>query len=486
MLIFINQRRFKFIFLLVYIFIIVLSGCKEKTVEMSITKKITAFLDTTMLQIDHGQEEFREEYKRLTGIELEIIQPPHQQYMEKLLIQLSSGNLPDICEVSTSNLTQLVNDGVVIALDKFIEKSRYIKSIYPKFLEAVKYKDGHTYGLQSRAGGGCITYIRKDWLNNLGLSIPESWDEFVEVLRAFTISDPDGNGRNDTFGYTEPLGTDGTDWDWYNRAIMLDARIDIYFKDGRWVDGFQEPAIIRALRRYKYLYAEGLIDRELFTNKTSTARLKLCCGQVGVFTYWANHWARNLWEQARKSAGNYTEVVPIPPIEGQFYVRRIAPLLVITVGCENPGFVFTNFIDRQYDKGEIQTLFTYGVEGFHWKKNSDGTTIFLPNPKDEEKNLFRKSYVPPMAVQNDWEQPMQIDPLVLPALDIFNRHAKQDPLRAGGEYYGKYYMEITNSLKPEVFTRIILGEYTIEQGIALYKERAEKLHIDDILSELNN
>lgn len=458
----------------------------RKSEELPDIKKIMAFLDTTMLQIHEGQEEFKNEYKRLTGIELEIIQPPHQQYMDKLLIQLASGDLPDVCEVYASHLPQLVNDGVIIPLDEYIKKSKYMNSINPAFMDMVRYKDGHIYGIQSRDGNGCITYIRKDWLDNLGLGMPKTWNEFVHVLRAFTYKDPDGNGKDDTYGYTEPLGASCSDWDWYNRAFMLDARIDIYFKNGKWVDGFQEPAMALALQRYKNLYAEGVIDRELFTNKTFTARSKLYNNQVGIFSYWANHWARNLWEIAKDEIGDHAELVPMPPIEGQSYIRRIAPLLVITVGCKNPETVFTHFIDRQYDKGEIQTLFTYGVKGYHWKMNNDGTAEFLPNPEDAEKKLFMKSYVPPMSVQNDWVQPIPIDPVVKPALDLFNKNSKQDLLQAGGEYHAKYYSEITDSLKPEIFTQIVLGEYTIQEGLALYKEKAKKLYIHDILDELNN
>jgi len=447
--------------------------------------KINAFLDTSMLQINEGRIEFQNEFEKLTGIELVIIQPPHQQYMEKLLIQLASGNLPDICEVYASYLPQLVSDKVIIPLDEYIKKSRYMNSIYPYFIDAVKYKDGHIYGIQSRAGGGCITYIRKDWLDNLGLTMPKTWNEFVHILRAFTFDDPDGNGKNDTFGYTEPLGVDCSDWDWYNRTIMLDTRIDIYFKNGKWVDGFQEPGMRDALKRYRNLYEEGVIDKDLFTNTTSTARSKLYSNQVGIFAYWANHWARNLWDRAKNKLGDQAEVVPMSRILGQNYIRRIAPLLVITVESKNPDMVFTNFIDNQYDKGKIQTLFTYGVKGYHWDFDADGTFHFLINPNDSQKNLFMKAYVPPMSVQNDWVQSIQVDPVAKPAIDLFNKYSKQDPLKVGGVYYVNYYSEITNSLKPDIFARIVLGEYTIDEGLALYKKTAEKLHIDDIIAELN-
>lgn len=44
--------------------------------------------------------------------------------------------------------------------------------------------------------------IRQDWLDTLGLSMPTSMDELYDVLYAFTFSDPDQNGEDDTYGIT--------------------------------------------------------------------------------------------------------------------------------------------------------------------------------------------------------------------------------------------------------------------------------------------
>lgn len=49
--------------------------------------------------------------------------------------------------------------------------------------------------------------IRKDWLDNLGLSIPETPEELLEICRAFTEDDPDGNGKDDTWGISMTTDT---------------------------------------------------------------------------------------------------------------------------------------------------------------------------------------------------------------------------------------------------------------------------------------
>ena len=56
--------------------------------------------------------------------------------------------------------------------------------------------DGHLYGLALGGGGGCMTFLRKQWLDNCGLDIPTTYEEYLEMLDAFSNGDPDGDGIN--------------------------------------------------------------------------------------------------------------------------------------------------------------------------------------------------------------------------------------------------------------------------------------------------
>lgn len=466
----------------VFLLAAVLGACSapSEEAEPEHPKQITAVLDT-VIQDWEGQDRFAQEYFQRTGIELDIVQPPHQQYMDALFIRISSGRLPDVCEILPEYLPRMVNEGIAVPLDPYIESAEYLDGIPQDVLESVRYSDGKVYGFPARDGGGCVTYLRQDWLDKLGLPVPTDWDSFLATLRAFTYDDPDGDGVDDTYGYTDMFAASQ---DWYNRAVFLDARAEIHFDGTRWIDGFSLPSMRGALERLSQLYREGLIDPGFVTNTTFTARTKFFNGEVGAITYWANHWARNLSERTKATVGDSAEVVPIPAIEGARYIRRISPLLVVTSGAQDPEFVFHNFIDRQYDKGEIQSLFTYGVEGYHWSKMS-GIPKFLPNPKDPYQAPFTKAFVPPAAVLNDWHQPMPLDPLVAPALAALNQNPEYERLRSGGEAYDRYFITIERTLKPDIITRIVTGELGIDEGINLYQEEAAKLSVDAILDELN-
>jgi len=52
-----------------------------------------------------------------------------------------------------------------------------------------------------------VSIYRKDWLEKVGMDVPTTLDEMHDVLLAFVKDDPDGNGKDDTFGFV-PTSTD--------------------------------------------------------------------------------------------------------------------------------------------------------------------------------------------------------------------------------------------------------------------------------------
>jgi putative aldouronate transport system substrate-binding protein len=256
-------------------------------------KKIFCLLDT-VLESNDGQDNFTWEWRKITGMGMEISKPPHNVYSDKFKIQFGSGDLPDLAEIQTGDYVSTAKSGNLIPLNKFIENSKNLKSIDQRYFDAYKMKDGNIYATPLNSGGGCVTYMRQDWLTKLGLKAPTSYAELYEVLKAFTNNDPDGNGKKDTIGYTLAMKVPASEIDYYNRLIMEDAWFYFVKKGDKWVDGFSEPEFKAALTRFKTLYDEKLIDQEIFTNTTSAARTKVYDGQVGVMEYWTGTWAKTM------------------------------------------------------------------------------------------------------------------------------------------------------------------------------------------------
>jgi ABC-type sugar transport system, periplasmic component len=149
------------------------------------------------------------------NIDLKLTALPSNENDQDVKIQAAgaANNLPDLFMVSRKVLSNLVKQGLVANVDSYYAKMPNRTAIQYD-ADSVKQTtfSGHSYGL---ASPGSIAkneglLIRKDWLDKLGLSVPTTTEEFFEVCKAFTYNDPDGNGKNDTYGFGGYVETDNT------------------------------------------------------------------------------------------------------------------------------------------------------------------------------------------------------------------------------------------------------------------------------------
>lgn len=120
--------------------------------------------------------------------------------------------------------------------------------------------DGGIYGLpRTRPLGRMAVTIRADWLENVGLDMPETIDDFYEVLKAFTNDDPDGNGENDTVGtiISEYAGP----WDIMQTWFGVPNKWGVN-DSGELFPHFQAPEYREALTFFKKIYDEGLVNED--------------------------------------------------------------------------------------------------------------------------------------------------------------------------------------------------------------------------------
>ncbi|MEL6682986.1 MAG: hypothetical protein AAFQ09_10110 [Pseudomonadota bacterium] len=124
---------------------------------------------------------------------------------EALNLMLASGNIPDI--VGSSRIRDFVNqfgpEGAFVPLNDLIaEHAPNIAAYYaerPDIEAAVKAADGQMYYIPYLPDGkyGRAYWIRTDWLDALDLEVPQTVEEYENVLRAFKTQDPNGNGEAD-------------------------------------------------------------------------------------------------------------------------------------------------------------------------------------------------------------------------------------------------------------------------------------------------
>ncbi|MCR5621336.1 MAG: extracellular solute-binding protein [Treponema sp.] len=140
------------------------------------------------------------------NIDLKLTALPSSENDQDVKINAAGAgnNLPDLFMVRRPVWLKLVQQGLVAPVDDLYAKMPVRSSKhYDAESRAFTSVDGVSYGLASP--GSIIknegVLIRKDWLDRLGLSVPKTTDELMTVMKAFTFNDPDGNKKNDTYGY---------------------------------------------------------------------------------------------------------------------------------------------------------------------------------------------------------------------------------------------------------------------------------------------
>ncbi len=213
---------------------------------------------------------------------------------EALNLMLASGNIPDI--VGSSRIKDFVNqfgpEGAFVPLNDLIaEHAPNIAAYYaerPDIAAAVKAADGQMYYIPYLPDGkyGRAYWLRTDWLDALGLEVPETVEDYENVLRAFKTQDPNGNGLDDEVPFFARQWPElirlVTLWD--GRAHGSDTYHDFLVEDGKIGHGYVGEGYREGIKNLARWYAEGLIDAEIFT-RGSSARDFLLSENLGGSTH---------------------------------------------------------------------------------------------------------------------------------------------------------------------------------------------------------
>lgn len=447
----------------------------------------------------NGQEEWIARWEELTGIELEIIQPDHSSYYDVLGQTLASGpeNWPDIIYVGNSYYSGYAAEGVLWDMTDAWNNSELKKNPNTD-ASAVEGNmiDGHLYGLPLASGGGCMTYIRKQWLDNCGLDVPTNYEEYLEMLDAFTNGDPDGDGINGNTVAVSAAGFVNGNAPYVNYLpeFYQDAYPSFYQgEDGVWKDGFTEDSMKAAIERLQDAYNKGYIDKETLTNGTSNCRTKFYEGKFGVFTYWAGGWAETL-SNGISANGLDGELVFMPPIAevGQYWERN-APVYAITSSCKNPEGVFKYFLESIFDDGDMETLWTYGVEGVHWSRKAE--TVCGNTYQEGEFHMLESLSQPGIQYTTINMGDNNICPMterLMPeseyakeSMEIFNANKKKVLIIPTTEAMSQYNGDLT-TLKNSIIADCIVQGLSVEDGYKRFEQEGGAEMSQTILDSLNN
>lgn len=451
-------------------------------------EKITLMADT-IITVDNGLQDICDAYEENTGIKLVVTKPDHNQYYEKVNLSFAGGEVPNVIEMGGTYYPNYANYGALWDMtDAWENSTEPVKSIIDeKYVDALKI-NGRLYGFPMAKGNGTVTYVRGDWMDELGIENPKNYDEFIAMLKKF----------KDELGVI-PLTAAGfinteTPYTIYMREFYQDADPNFVQNPvtGVYRCGMLDDSMREALERLQEAYSIGLLDSEIVTNKTSTCRDKFNGGEAACFNYWAGSWADKLQKEVEK-ANKGGIVRALEPIVEAHYLERPPTAFVITKAyTSNPEGVFKYFIEYSHDGGEGQMLFTHGVEDGkcasglvgHWAYTDETKTKAeaLGYRENEAKPVEKSFYAPELSI-TDWNDFVGYDDTYKPSLEIFQKNSVIESIPISNDTINDENPEL-DTIRREVVSSVVLGKMTPKEGIADFEKRAAS-QISLILESLN-
>ena len=216
------------------------------------------------------------------GIQVEFVSTPRSGSDDKLVTWMGGSSAPDIIfSYGQSTFLNFATQGGLVDLAPSIAKLGPDNNI-EKYVGDVMNMgniDGKQYALLSKRGAANprhTAYIRKDWLDELGLKMPTTKEELIDTLYKFKEAKPDCipwamNGRTDTEKtYLNFVGS---------YVDFADEKDQYTYSEGYIV---MHDGALEGIKTLNKLYNDGIIGQDFATDTTEDLfKAAVSSGKVG-------------------------------------------------------------------------------------------------------------------------------------------------------------------------------------------------------------
>ena len=319
----------------------------------------------------------------------------------KLNAAAAANALPDFFDAvsatsSRNKLIDLYKQGLIAPVDDLLPlMPTRVKTHYADAAAQALLKwDGKQWGFVEVANlprrEGLV--IRKDWLDKLGLKAPTTLDELFTVAKAFTEKDPDGNGKNDTYGLG---GYFDASWGGGQRFAFFFGAYGLA-EPWNWADlanfglSVRSPNYYKALAEFRRWNEAKVIDPDWATINRDEFRIRWPQGRFGIM--WEDFGALAMASNYPKFDKNFPngEWISLPAPKGPdgkaYYgpFGAVGNIFAISKKAADAGKgpAIARLLEwMASDEGYY--LMGFGVKGVNYNIDKDGvvTTDGLPDPK---------------------------------------------------------------------------------------------------------
>ena len=309
-----------------------------------------------------------------TGTVLSIEFLPHHKYNVQMRNKLFGGHLPDVVQDWRIN-PDLYAGGKLLALNDLIDRyGPHLKRAIPQEAWDAVTINGNIYGIPEAANGNApssrVIYVRKDWMDKAGVrKVPETPDEFLDMLRAFRDNDPNGNGRRDEIPFSSRA-----DFNWSENLMGMFGVTPSgnHLLDGVVIPDIIHPRMKQALAFFRVMFEEGLIDEDFLIQQRNAWEQKIQSDLVGSW----NHTTDLAWDWQdrlnRSLPGRGAEVIAIPTPRAPgveavgMEMNAVKKVFNVTANAKHPEAIVGMFDWLVTEEG--QEFVNFGVPGVTWTK----------------------------------------------------------------------------------------------------------------------
>ena len=332
--------------------------------------------------------------ERIEGVEVEFRAYPRRDILDMWDLELAVNAAPDLMSIYWGVwLQQKAYSGYVLGLDGLVEQfaPNYLDHVGREFVREYGTVEGELYLLPSRRENTAqdVIWIREDWLENLGLTVPVTLDGFRELIRAFAFDDPNRSGTDDTYGaaFNHRL----IDLIFAAHGVRYGSVVNPYnIRGGQIVLAHEIDGFWPAVAVMREIYEEGGIDPD-FIQPGYDNRVHLLAydGELGIFAKNID-WGRRLLYATREHTPESDWVVAdlFRSDHGRHPYLETYPASItgiVNARTAHPEAVL-KFVDFQADT-ESLLLLTHGVRDRHYRL-VDGIPIEI----DPELNRHEQHY----------------------------------------------------------------------------------------------
>jgi putative aldouronate transport system substrate-binding protein len=359
----------------------------------------------------YGELLMYQEMSKATGTEVEFIHPAAGSTgTEAFQILLSSGDYPDMIEYNWKGYAggpdRAIEDGVIISLNEYLED--YAPNYYD-YLEGEKAREnGYLYKAQSISGDGNYfgfanlnigtyrgfggLYIRKDKLDEWGLEIPVTIDDWTNCLKTAK----ENGFKAPLTGVKTLFSITGADM--FNLAWNVNKYL--YVDNGKVKFGPFEKQYKEYVKQMAEWMKDGLVDPDYVTNASTNVEGYMTNGSSIASFGWVGSGIGKLLPAMAEKDPNYSVVAcPYPvlkegdtPWSQELQSEANSPYIAISTQCgmenEDRCKEAVKWCDYLYsDEGMV--LKSFGIEGetYTIEKGEDGEEHYIYTDKitDHEK-----------------------------------------------------------------------------------------------------